>query len=130
MEPNVSPIDAARSSTQSNDSGLIAFVLLARILGVAADPDQLRHQFLQGDERFGASEMLRAAKQLGLKARSVTTHWERLASTALPAIAKLTDGGFLLIGPCAADQVLAHDPSRTALSGFRAVSFCRVGPAS
>jgi subfamily B ATP-binding cassette protein HlyB/CyaB len=110
MEPNVSSIDAGRSSTQSSDSGLVAFVLLARILGVVADPDQLRHQFLQGAQAFRADEMLFAAKRLGLKARRVSSNWGRLAATALPAIASLKDGRFLLIGRHSPDQVLVHDP--------------------
>jgi ATP-binding cassette, subfamily B, bacterial HlyB/CyaB len=110
MEPNVSPIDAGRSSAQPNDSGLIAFVLLSRILGVLADPMQLRHQYLQGAERFDADIILRAAKQLSLKARRVGSTWERLSATALPAIAKLKDDSYLLIGRVAADQLLVHDP--------------------
>ena len=107
---NVSSIDAGRSALQSGDSGLIAFTLLSRVLGVAADPAQLRHQFVQGAEQFGVSTMLRAAKQLGLKARLVSTSWERLAATALPAIAVLRDGRFMLLGRQSADQVLIHDP--------------------
>jgi len=41
--------------------------------------------------------MLRCAKDLGLKARHYRTNWSRLASTPLPAIASLRDGGFLVL---------------------------------
>jgi ATP-binding cassette, subfamily B, bacterial HlyB/CyaB len=50
--------------------------------------------------------MLRCAKDLGLKARAPTTKWERLASTPLPGIAALRDGGFLILGKVDDDKVL------------------------
>ena len=54
--------------------------------------------------------MLRCAKELGLKARVYRTDWSRLASTPLPAIACLSDGGFLLVGKAADDKVLVQAP--------------------
>jgi ATP-binding cassette, subfamily B, bacterial HlyB/CyaB len=110
MEPSISSIDAVRANAPVSDSGLIAFVLLARILGVAADAAQLSHLLLQGSERFGASEMLRAARRMQLKARLTSSSWDRLGATALPAIAALKDGSFVLIGRLGQDQVLIHDP--------------------
>lgn len=91
------------------DSGLVCFVLLARLHGLASDPAQLRHEYLQGSQAFGIVEMLRAAKHLGLKGRSIRSDWERLSATTLPAIARLRDDRFILIGRCVPDQVLFHD---------------------
>ena len=54
--------------------------------------------------------MLRCAHQLGLKARSLSTRWARLARTPLPGIAELRDGSFLLVGKATADKVLVHVP--------------------
>src|SRR5215472_399281 len=52
-------------------------------------------------ERFWTlPEMLCCAKELGLKARSRLTTWERLVSIPMPAIVALRDGGFLLLGAC------------------------------
>src|SRR6267378_7301452 len=79
-----------------NDAGLIALVMLLRFHGVGADPAQIRHQC--GTATIGIAEMIRCAKEFGLKARELKTSWARLASTPLPAIAALQDGGFLLIG--------------------------------
>jgi ATP-binding cassette, subfamily B, bacterial HlyB/CyaB len=110
MEQRISSIDSARAtSSPPADSGLVCFVLLARMHGVAADAAQLRHEYIQGSQAFGIPEMLRAAKRLGLKARSVHSNWERLSATALPAIARLSDGRFTLIGRCTGDQVLVHE---------------------
>ena len=78
------------------DQGLTALVALLRFHGLGADPEQIRHRF--GSKAVGVADMLRCAKELGLKARAVTTRWERLASTPLPAIAALRDGRFLILG--------------------------------
>ena len=89
------------------DAALAGFVLLLRFHGISVDRQQLRHQF---EGRFGAAEMLRAAKQLGLKARTFHSTWLRLSKTPLPSLAVLRDGSCLLIGKASADQVLVQDP--------------------
>jgi subfamily B ATP-binding cassette protein HlyB/CyaB len=60
---------------------------------------------------IGITEMLRCAKELGLKARAATTQWERLANTPLPAIAALRDGSFLIVGKVVEDKILIQHPS-------------------
>jgi hypothetical protein len=55
-------------------------------------------------------EMLRVAEELGLKARSRLTNWDRLINTPLPAIAALRDGGFLLLGKVGDDKALVQSP--------------------
>ena len=92
------------------DAGLEALVLLLHFQGVAADREQIRHRL--GAEKIGASEILRCAKDLGLKARSFRTDWSRLARTPLPAIATLRDGGFMVIGKATEDQVLVQVPGQ------------------
>lgn len=94
--------------TESADTGLRTFVMMARLHGIAVDPQQLKHQF--GSESFSTTEMLRAAKELKLKARAVASDWHRLAQTPLPAIAGTKDGGFLIIGKVVEETVLVQDP--------------------
>jgi subfamily B ATP-binding cassette protein HlyB/CyaB len=67
------------------DPGLWALVMLVRVHGVGASPEQILRRF--GVGTIGIPEMLRAAKELGLKARSRLTNWDRLINTPLPAIA-------------------------------------------
>jgi ATP-binding cassette, subfamily B, bacterial HlyB/CyaB len=93
-------------SPRPNDPGLIALVMLLRFHGVGADPAQIRHQC--GTETIGTGEMIRCAKEFGLKAREVKTNWARLVKTQLPAIASLRDGGFLLLGKVGDDKVVAQ----------------------
>lgn len=90
------------------DSGLPVLVMLLRLYGIAADPQQIKHQF--GATSIGIPEMLRCAKQFGLKARTSKTKWERLATTPLPGIAALRDGGFLLLGKAEGDKIIVQSP--------------------
>ena len=90
------------------DPGLESLVMLLHLQGVAADREQIRHRL--GTTKIGAPEMLRCAKDLGLKARACRSDWARLPRTPLPAIAALRDGGFLLVAKAAEDKVLVQSP--------------------
>jgi ATP-binding cassette, subfamily B, bacterial HlyB/CyaB len=91
------------------DPGLITLVTALRFNGIGADPDQIRHRL--GGVPTGIPEMLRVAKELGLKARACKTAWRRLPNTPLPAIAALKDGGFLFLGKVSEDKALIQSPS-------------------
>jgi ATP-binding cassette, subfamily B, bacterial HlyB/CyaB len=99
-------------STQADcnevDSGLEALVTLLHFQGVAADREQIRHRL--GTNKIGASEILRCAKDFGLKARSCRTSWPRLAKMPLPAIAGLRDGRFMVLAKAGEDEVLVQSP--------------------
>src|ERR1700742_300450 len=90
------------------DPGLEALVTLLHLQGVAADAGQIRHRL--GTDKIGATDMLRCARDLGLKARAYRTGWSRLSSTPLPAIASLRDGGFLLLAKADDDKALVQSP--------------------
>jgi subfamily B ATP-binding cassette protein HlyB/CyaB len=93
-------------NVKGSEPGLAALVTLLGFLGVAADPAQIRHQF--GTAAIGIPEMLRCAKQFGLKARARETTWKRLAHTPLPAICSLRDGGFLILGKVSEDKAIVQ----------------------
>jgi subfamily B ATP-binding cassette protein HlyB/CyaB len=90
------------------DSGLEALVTLLHLQGVAADPEQIRHRL--GTDKIGAPEILRCARDLGLKARACHSDWARLARTPLPAIATLREGGFMVVAKAAEEKVLVQSP--------------------
>ncbi|MDE5459146.1 type I secretion system permease/ATPase [Bradyrhizobium sp. CSS354] len=92
----------------SSDTGLDALLTLLHLQGVAADRAQLRHRL--GAASFGAADIVRCARSLGLKARTYRTQWSRLSDTPLPAIAMLRDGGFMVIAKASADKVLVQSP--------------------
>jgi subfamily B ATP-binding cassette protein HlyB/CyaB len=95
----------------SDDPGLHVLVAMLRFQGVGADLEQVRHHM--ATPRVGLPEMLRYAKTIGLKARVRTTTWQRLATTPMPAIAVLRDGGFLLVGKASSDKVIVQAPLAT-----------------
>jgi subfamily B ATP-binding cassette protein HlyB/CyaB len=99
----------------SQDQGLYVLTTLLRLHDVGADPEQIRHRF--GGVPIGIPEMLRCARDFGLKARERFINWDRLATTPLPAIAARRDGGFLVLGKAGDGKVLVQLPyaSRPAL---------------
>jgi subfamily B ATP-binding cassette protein HlyB/CyaB len=101
-----------RSDTHppSLDSGLECLVTLARFHGVAASPEQLRHEFSDSSSVFSRDQLLLAAAKLGLKTRAVRTHPERLAQTPLPAIAEANDGTYFILARVDQGQALIQVP--------------------
>jgi ATP-binding cassette, subfamily B, bacterial HlyB/CyaB len=95
-------------SNDFQDPGLYVLVSLLRMLGLGADPGQIRHRFSAAP--IGISEMLRCAKELGLKARERRVDWEHLENMPLPAIAARRDGGFLLLGKVGEGKALVQVP--------------------
>jgi subfamily B ATP-binding cassette protein HlyB/CyaB len=91
------------------DSGFASLALIARFHGVAADPAVLRRQFAPvGDG--GRVELLRAAQAVGLKARDVRCDWASLPRRALPAIAAVAHGRYVVLAAANEDRALVQDP--------------------
>jgi subfamily B ATP-binding cassette protein HlyB/CyaB len=93
------------------DSGLTCLVMLARLHGVAADPDQLAHEYHTGGQAFTQTEILLAAKKLGLQAKVVKTNLTRLDKTPLPAMAMDKQGQFFVLAKVSEEHALIHDPA-------------------
>jgi ATP-binding cassette, subfamily B, bacterial HlyB/CyaB len=84
------PFLEGASSNSSADAlaPLTALCTVARFHQIAADPATLAHQLgLSSSDALTASDLLRAAQHLGLKAKLARTTIERLALTPLPALA-------------------------------------------
>jgi subfamily B ATP-binding cassette protein HlyB/CyaB len=94
----------------TSDPGLIALVMMLRFQGIGVDPEQVRHQF--HGTPIGVAEMIRCAKDFGLRARALTTNWSRLVKTPMPALAVLRDGSFLLFGKIGDDSIIALEPGQ------------------
>src|SRR5260370_34364153 len=87
---------AENENSGAPDPGLATLVALLSFHGVGADPGQISHRF--GAKTIGVGEMLRCAKELGIKARAATTRWERLGNAAVPASVRLKRSGFQILG--------------------------------
>src|ERR1700682_5916097 len=99
---------APMNEQAKGDTGLSERVMLLRFHGLPVDAEQLRHRFGTGTA-IGIPEMLRCAKEFGLKARAVSTQWTRLSRISLPAIGEDRGGGVFLQARGAGDRVLIHD---------------------
>jgi subfamily B ATP-binding cassette protein HlyB/CyaB len=88
-------------------SGLAALLLMLRFHGIAVDARQIAHRY--GAE-IDEAEIVRCARDAGLKARAIESTWERLAAASLPAIALRTDGRFVILSKIAGDKALVVDP--------------------
>jgi ATP-binding cassette, subfamily B, bacterial HlyB/CyaB len=95
--------------TSEADQGLVCLAILLQCHGIPAEPEQIRHRL--GVNTVGVDDMLRCAKELGLKARVGKTNWDRLQKSPLPGIAPLRDGGFIIIGKMSADAALVQNSS-------------------
>lgn len=103
LSPPIAPMEAA-------DTGLICLLILARFYDLPADGSQLHHQFAQSGQPLSDTDLLRAAKHLGLKAGLLKTKWSKLPGTPLPAIVKRTDGRYVVLAKIEGDKALVQDP--------------------
>ena len=99
----------SETKDRSTDSGLVSLVMLARYHKVAADVSQLKHHFGCTTNALTSADLLRAAKSLELKAKSVKASWPQLAACALPALARMKNGETAILAKAAPDKVLVQD---------------------
>lgn len=94
------------------DSGMMCLVTAAQLLGIPADYQQLKRAFIVSDVTADTVTLLRAAKEVGLKARQTQTAITKLTRLALPTMALLTNGQYVVIVKADAQRVLIFDPHR------------------
>ena len=94
----------------TSESGLAALVLLLRYHEIPCEPDQIRHE-IGADVPVGVTEIVRYAKDAGLKVRAGQSTWKRLETLSAPAIGLMADGSFLVIGKAAPEKVIVQRPS-------------------
>lgn len=84
-------------SAVAADEALASFVLLAKFLGMPAEPEQIHHDRGQGDKPYDFDDLIRIAKKLGLMARRRLSTFGDLAKLPLPALVALRDGGTAIL---------------------------------
>lgn len=107
----------------SGDTGLACFVTLLKFLRVGAQPQQLVHQLGSGGRPLNAEDMLRLAKQLGVKGKIVRPRFSKLESLPLPAIGEARDGSYFIVVQASDDTVLAQKPNGGSLQKLTALEF-------
>lgn len=106
--------DEENEKTVNTDSGLYCFVSIARFYGINADPEQIKHALAIGQEGMGELDILRAAKEIGLKAKAAGVRFNNLYKLSLPAVAETNDGEFIILAKIEGEKVLVLFPGESA----------------
>ena len=81
---------------QARSGALASFVLVARFLGVPAEPEQIAHESgITGD--FALEDLARAAKRIGIVAKLRKTALSEVGRRPLPALAEITGGDAMIL---------------------------------
>jgi subfamily B ATP-binding cassette protein HlyB/CyaB len=83
----------------------LSFVL--RLLGLPANPAEIVHQ--NGGKDLTSTDLLRVARRYPVKVRLISTTLARLKTSPLPFLARMKDGGWLVVGAIRDDQLLVQD---------------------
>ena len=89
------PADTAQTTALPSPflhQSLTCFVLLAKFLGIPADPEQIAHDRGQGDDPYTLEDLNRIAHKLGLIARLRPAQLAEVSKLPLPALVE-TRGG-------------------------------------
>jgi len=100
------------NDTTTGDSGLESLIVIARVHDIAVNLQHLEHKFQGPDGVASIADILRAAKDVGLKARLLNSDWDSLAETPLPAIAQHQNGRFFVLAKVTKEKVLVLDSAR------------------
>jgi subfamily B ATP-binding cassette protein HlyB/CyaB len=103
-----------KSATKKLDTGLAAFVTVARIHGVPADPEQIKHSLALGGDLITELNILRVAKDLKFKAKAAQVDIKSLYKLPLPVIAENINGKFFVIAQINEKNVLVLNPEKPA----------------
>lgn len=98
----------------SLDSAISCLVMLARFHGLAAQPEQLKHQFGDSNTPLFETGILRAAKSLKLRSRVITASIDQLQDLPLPAMARGSDGHYFIIARVYEGKALIQNPMKHA----------------
>lgn len=110
MDPTAQNTAESEEKQTGVDTGLLCLVMVAGYHGLAVDPEQLKHTLALGPEGMGSLEILRGARELGLKAKEAQVSFDRLKHLPMPAIAGFGDRRFIVLARTDTDRVLIFDP--------------------
>ena len=79
------------------DRSLACFILLAKFLGVPADPAQIGHDRGRGDDPYRLEDLARIAKRLGLTARLRSIDMSGMAKLPLPALVETKEDDAVIL---------------------------------
>src|SRR6266702_5553838 len=103
-----------QGGAQTIDSGAFALAIFLRLHGVAgANPHQFQSDGA-GSGDIGIKEILKRARECGVRAGVRAANWPGLMRIKLPAIAVLRGGDFLVLGKASEEGVVVVRPTAAA----------------
>ena len=101
-------MSGSAGASASIDSGAESLAFVLSLIGLPANASEILQR--SGKSSLDATELLRALKDFPVKARLTATTLERLETTPFPGLARLKDGGWLVVGKVAEGKILVRDP--------------------
>ena len=100
----------SRPESSNIASGLACLVMIAKVHGIAVNPEQLEHEFSPGAQVFGTEEILLAARKIGLYAEVHKIEPQKMSPRILPAMGIRRDANgveeFFVLGKINNDHAL------------------------
>lgn len=101
---------AERKARPTIDAGLYSFINVARFHNIPADPEQITHALALGEDGMTEADILRAAKELKLKAKASNVGFDTLAKLPLPVIVGFKKEKFAILAKVDGDKLLVLLP--------------------
>lgn len=114
FEENKNDNKDKKDNSKTIDSGLYCFITIARFHGINVDPDQIMHSLAIGSEGMKETDILRAAKELGLKSKATDIDFEALKKMTLPAIIGTNNGEYIIVAKIEDGKILVLFPGDNA----------------
>ncbi|WP_159463065.1 type I secretion system permease/ATPase [Caballeronia ptereochthonis] len=102
------------SASTEDDPGIAALIIIARFHDIAADAAQLKHQAANDKGRFTDKDLVRAARTLGLKARTVALRPATLGTVPMPALVLGREGRHVILAKTDGKTGLVLEPGAVA----------------
>lgn len=107
--------ETIHQSPHKIDTALACLVTVAKILGIPADAIQMRRAYVVGSNVMDDTSFVRAARDLGMKARVITTDAEKFMLLPLPAVVVLKNGNYIVAVRVEEDRIIISDPYKAQL---------------
>ncbi len=79
------------------DTGIKSLILVANYYDLQCDYHQIKHNYVFEREEITKMNLVRAAKEVGLKSRLISFNFKRLKKVNLPAIVYLEGNGYVVL---------------------------------
>lgn len=109
-EEQITGEEKNQNNKRSIDSGLYCLISIARFHGISADPEQIKHALAVEPEGMTELDILRAAKELGIKSKATNISYEKLPKMIFPVVVGLKQGGFFILAKMEANRLLVLYP--------------------